>query len=141
MAQARAELAKAVRKAAAAGMTQAQIARQIGRSQPEVSRLLRFHGTSPLGRRLRKHAGQIRKLVAQEGGANLRVFGSVATGQDHDGSDIDLLFTMRTPLSLIELGALERKISKLVNAAVDLLPDSALRPEFRSRILEEAINV
>ncbi|MBI0301471.1 hypothetical protein JBE04_45325, partial [Streptomyces sp. PRKS01-29] len=42
-----------MREAAAAGMTQAQIAEQIGRSQPEVSRPLRFHGATSLARRLR----------------------------------------------------------------------------------------
>lgn len=60
MAQGRAELVGAVRAAAAAGMTQTEIAAAIGRSQPEVSRLLRFHGRSPLARRVRTHAPQIR---------------------------------------------------------------------------------
>ena len=36
---ARAELVGAVRRAAAQGMTQSRIAQQIGRSQPEISRL------------------------------------------------------------------------------------------------------
>ena len=61
--RARAELVRAVRQAAAAGMTQTQIAAEIGRSQPEVSRLLRFHGTSSLGRRLRKHAAEVKRRV------------------------------------------------------------------------------
>lgn len=47
-ARARAELVRAVRAAAAQGMTQSHIAQCIGRSQPDVPRLLRFHGTSPL---------------------------------------------------------------------------------------------
>lgn len=50
---AREELVHAVRAATAGGMTQSEIARAIGRSQPEVSRLLRFHGTTPLARRVR----------------------------------------------------------------------------------------
>ncbi len=41
---ARAELVRAVREAAREGLTQKQIAQLIGRSQPEVSRLLRFNG-------------------------------------------------------------------------------------------------
>ena len=120
-------------------MTQTQIAAAIGRSQPEVSRLLRFHGTSPRARRVRAHAGEIRRLVAQAGGSHVRVFGSVATGEDHEGSDVDLVFTMQTPMSLMRLGALEQQLTDLVGIPVDLVPDAALRPEFRDRVLAEAV--
>jgi predicted nucleotidyltransferase len=139
VARARAELVGAVRAAAARGMTQAEIAREIGRSQPEVSRLLRFHGKSPRAMALRRHRDVVRRLVRDAGGSNLRVFGSVATGTDRDGSDIDLLFTMGEPLSLLALGRLERRIAKLVGLPVDLVPESALRPELRDRVLAEAV--
>lgn len=139
VAQARAELVRAVRQAAASGMSQTQIASEIGRSQPEVSRLLHFHGTSPLARRLRKHTREIRQILAKAGGSNVRVFGSVATGQDHEGSDIDLLFTMGTPLSLMQIGALEQQLRDVLGTAVDLVPDSVLRPEFRDRALGDAV--
>lgn len=138
VAQARSDLVRAVRRAAAEGMTQAEIARRIGRSQPEVSRLLRFHGTSPLARRLRAHAPEVRRLVAQAGGRRIRVFGSVARGDDHESSDIDLVFAMGTPLSLMELGRLEKQIGELIQAHVDLVPESAIRPDLRGQVLAEA---
>ena len=69
----------------------------------------------------------------------MRVFGSVATGEDHDGSDVDLMVTMETPMSLMRLGALEQQLSELVGIPVDLVPDAALRPEFRDRVLAEAV--
>ncbi|MDO5635387.1 MAG: nucleotidyltransferase domain-containing protein [Micrococcus sp.] len=141
VAQGRAELVRAVREASTAGHTQAEIAAAIGRSQPEVSRLLRFHGSSPLARRLRRHAGEIRRIVREAGGSNVRVFGSVATQTDRDGSDIDLLFTMGRPLSLMELGALEQQISDLVGVPVDLVPDTVLRPEFAQQALAEAVTL
>ncbi len=139
VARARAELVRAVRQAAAEGLTQAMIADQIGRSQPEVSRLLRFHGSTPLGRRLRRHAREVRQLVADAGGSRVRVFGSVATGADHQGSDIDLIFDMGPTLSLMELGLLEQRIAELVGAPVDLVPSGALRPDLRDRVLAEAV--
>lgn len=137
--RARAELIAAIRQAAASGMSQAGIAQQIGRSQPEVSRLLRFHGTSPLGRRLRRHSAEIRRIVADSGGRRVRVFGSVAHGLDHPDSDVDLLFTMERPLSLMELARVERQLAELVGAPVDLVPDSALRPDLKERVLAEAV--
>lgn len=138
MARARANLVRAVRNAAARGLTQVQIAEQIGRSQPEVSRLLRFHGTSPLARNVRRNARQIRALVTEAGGSRVRVFGSVATGDDHADSDVDLLFTMGRPLSLMQLGRLEQRLSNLLGVPVDLVPESALRPDVRARIMSEA---
>jgi predicted nucleotidyltransferase len=120
-------------------MTQAEIAREIGRSQPEVSRLLRFHGTSPRAMTLRRHRDEVRRLVKEAGGSNVRVFGSVATGNDTEDSDVDLLFTMHKPLSLLALGRLERQLAETVGLPVDLIPDSALRPELRGRALAEAV--
>lgn len=122
-------------------MTQTEIARRIGRSQPEVSRLLRFHGTSPLARNLRQNAGQIRHLIAEAGGTRVRVFGSVATAQDRPDSDVDLLFVMKQPLSLMQLGRLEQRLADLLGAKVDLVPESALRPDLIKRVTSEAVEL
>ncbi len=137
--EARARLVSAVRQAAADGMTQQQIAEAIGRSQPEVSRLLRFHGTSALARRLRAARADVLGLVKSAGGSDVRVFGSVARGKDRPDSDVDLLFFMGTPLSLMELAALEQQISAVVGADVDLVPETALRPDLRQLVLTEAV--
>ena len=139
MRHAREAIVRAVREAAAAGMTQAQIAAEIGRSQPEVSRLLRFHGTTPLARRLRASRAEVLRAVAEAGGRDVRVFGSVARGEDDEGSDVDLLFVMGRPLSLMELGQLEDEVSAAVGAPVDLVPESSLRPALRDRALVEAV--
>lgn len=141
VAAARADLVQAVRQAAAQGMTQTQIAAAIGRSQPEVSRLLRFHGITPSAMRLRRKRAEIIGQVKAAGGSNVRVFGSVASGRDHEQSDIDLLFTMRRPLSLMQLGALEQRLADLVGVSVDLVPDTAIRPALRDRILAEAVRL
>jgi len=136
---ARHELVRAVRDAAAAGLSQAQIAQEIGRSQPEVSRLLRFHGTTPLARRVRAARAEVLRLVHEAGGSRVRVFGSVARGEDDDDSDVDLLFAMGRPLSLMELGRLEDEVSAAVGVPVDLVPESSLRPALHDRALAEAV--
>lgn len=136
---ARTELVMAVRRAYGQGMTQAEIAAQIGRSQPEVNRLLRFHGSSPRARALRDHSARIRSAIKEAGGARVRVFGSTVTGTDRPDSDVDLLFDMRTPLSLMQLSTLERELSQLIGARVDLVPESSIRPDLRQHILEQAV--
>jgi uncharacterized protein len=137
--RARAELVRAVREAAAAGMSQRDIAAEIGRSQPEVSRLIRFHGSTPLGQRLRASRSEVLDILRASGARDVRVFGSVAAEQDREGSDIDLLFTMTRPLGLLELEALEDAVSAAVGARVDLVPDETLLPRVASRVVREAV--
>ena len=137
--QARNQLIAAVHEASRNGLSQKKIARLIGRSQPEVSRLLRFHGTTPLARRLRAARRQVIETIKAAGGSNVRVFGSVATGQEHEGSDIDLLFRMDQPLGLMDLAGLEIELGTILHADVDLVPDTNIRPTMRERIISEAV--
>ncbi len=136
---ARAELVAAVRHAHAQGMTQADIAHHIGRSQPEVNRLLRFHGSSPRARALREQSARVRAAIKDAGGTRVRVFGSTAEGTDGPDSDVDLLFDMRKPMSLMQLSTLERELTQLIGARVDLVPESSIRPDLREHILEQAV--
>lgn len=137
--QARRSLVSAVRSAANDGVPQAEIAHAIGRSQPEVSRLLHFHGTSPLARRLRKARPAVLSTAKAAGGRDVRVFGSVANETDGEGSDVDLLFDMREPLSLMELERLRLQLEELLDVDVDLVPIQSLRPGIRERVLAEAV--
>ena len=120
-------------------MSQRQIAAEIGRSQPEVARLVRFHGTTPLGRRLRAVRADVLDLIQGAGGRNVRVFGSVAREDDTHGSDVDLLFTMTRPLGLLELEALQARLAELIGANVDLVPDGTLLPPVARRVAVDAV--
>jgi len=139
VAAARAELVRGIRDAARAGMTQTQIANEVGRSQPEVNRLLRFHGTSPLSLRLRERAGDVRRELGRSGGGNVRVFGSVARGEDDADSDIDLLVDLETPMSLMQISALENRLADILGARVDLVRAASLRPDIKDEILSTAV--
>ena len=95
-AEARRLMIEAVADAHQAGMTQSEIAAQLGRSQPEVSRLLklsppRFRPKSALGRQLVSLRSAVLNAIERYGVTNTRVFGSVARGEDGPGSDVDLL--------------------------------------------------
>jgi uncharacterized protein len=132
-------LVDSVRTGAAAGLSQRAIARAIGRSQPEVSRLLRFHGTTALGRRLHLNRSRILQKLADAGGSNVRVFGSVARGDDRPDSDVDLLVDFAEPPSLFMLGRLEAQMGDLLGASVDIVPADALKPHITDTAVKEAI--
>jgi predicted nucleotidyltransferase len=137
--EARRTLVDAIRKGAAAGMTQREIAAAVGRSQPEVARLLRFHATTPRGRKLVKYRREVLHLAAEHGFRNVRVFGSVARGEDGPDSDIDLLATFPDGLSLFDIGQVEVELGQILDEEVDLIPDDGLRTHVQDDILGEAV--
>ncbi len=132
-------LIDAVRAGAAAGLSQREIADAIGRSQPEVSRLLHFHGTSELGRRLARNRGKVIGLATAHGARNVRVFGSVARGSDGPGSDIDLLVDLAPDTSLFTLARLENDLAELLGTKVDVVPAENLREHFAGQASNEAV--
>lgn len=135
----RALLIGAVRTGAAAGLSQREIAAAIGRSQPEVSRLLRFHGATPRGEALSLNRKLVIQAVRAHGGRNPRVFGSVAQGTDTDESDIDLLVDFVEPASLLDIARLERELRGILGSPVDVVSASSLRANLRSRVMHEAV--
>lgn len=135
----RQQLVQAVRAAYRAGMPQRAIAQAVGRSQPEVSRLIHFHGSSPHGRARRNHRAELLDYLKKHGIDTVRVFGSVATGQDTTTSDIDLLVTAHRPLGLLAQSRLQAEASQLVGTPVDIVFDHAIRPDLHARIMSEAV--
>ncbi len=138
-AESRRILVESARAGASAGLSQRQIAAAMGRSQPEVSRLLRFHGRSPLARSLERYRSAVLSRLARSGAHHVRVFGSVSRGEDGPTSDIDLLVDFSTPPSLFELAELEADLSDLIGAKVDVVAAHDLRANLAPRVLAEAV--
>lgn len=138
-------LRAAVGEAAASGLTQSQIAQAIGRSQPEVSRLIRayrtrrFRPTSPLGRRLSRNRSEIIARARAHRVTHLRVFGSVARGTDDEASDVDLLVDLEPGADLLDLAALDIELAELLGRPVDIVPARMLRPHVAPAALAEAV--
>lgn len=137
----RALLTQAVRAGAAGGLTQREIAAAVGRSQPEVSRLLRFHGNTERARALVAQRQTVLDIIREHHGRNPQVFGSVATGRDTDESDIDLLVDFDEPPSLMTLARLERALSASVGYSVEVTPAGNVPAHVRKRISQESIQL
>lgn len=137
----RAILVDAIRQADAEGWSQREIARAIGRSQPEVNRLLRFHGESTGGMAVRRVRRQIIATLKSAGLENPRIFGSVARGDDTPDSDVDLLVTARQPLGLFALARVEHTLGELIGRPVDLVLDDAIRPDLAETVLSSAVKL
>ena len=81
---------------------------------------------------------RILALAAARGANSVRVFGSVAQGIDHEGSDVDLLVEMPEGTSLLHIVGLQLDIEQALGVKVDLCTERELQPALRDRILAEA---
>lgn len=80
----------------------------------------------------------IREVVSRFHSTNPRVFGSVLHGEDHEGSDLDLLVDALPGATLFDLGGMQTELEDLLGVQVDVLTPGDLPPKFRQQVLAEA---
>jgi predicted nucleotidyltransferase len=83
----------------------------------------------------------IRDAAEAAGARNVRLFGSVARGDDRPDSDIDFLVTLEPGRTLMDLARLEARLEALLGRSVDVATESGLREPVRTAALREAVPV
>jgi predicted nucleotidyltransferase len=87
---------------------------------------------------LRRFRREILEVAARHGARNVRVFGSIARGDDRPGSDVDFLVDVERGRTLLDVIALEQDLEQLLGRNVSVLTDGGLSPYLQRRILAEA---
>ena len=91
---------------------------------------------------LKLHRETIRSVVARHEASNPRIFGSVARGNDVQGSDIDLLVDpILGRTSLLSLARIKRDLEKSLGVRIDVQTPNSLHERFRGAVLREAVAV
>ena len=80
----------------------------------------------------------ILRLAKRYGVTEMRIFGSVARGEDTPESDIDFLVEMEPGRSLFDLGGLLMDLENLLGCKVDVLTEKSLHWYIREKVLNEA---
>ena len=102
----------------------------------------RYHvGTMRLRDQIRLHQEAIRALALTHGARDVRVFGSVARGDEGPESDVDFLVALDKGRTLFDLARLEIELERLLRASVDVSTEAGLREPVRTVALREAIRV
>ena len=80
----------------------------------------------------------IREAASRRNAENRRVFGSVARGENHEGSDVDIVVDSLPGMTAFDLGGLKHELELLLGRKVDLVTSGGLPPKIRERVLSEA---
>lgn len=92
----------------------------------------------PLRARLNSKREELLATLAELGASNVRVFGSVARGDESETSDIDLLVDITDDVGMFALGGMRSAAERILDAPVDIVPASSLKADVVDSVLREA---
>lgn len=88
---------------------------------------------------LRQQKARILDIANHYHAVDIRVFGSVARGEECEDSDIDLLVNFLPGSTLLDQVGLIDALSTALGRKVDIVSERALNKYLRQRILQEAV--
>jgi predicted nucleotidyltransferase len=80
------------------------------------------------------------KNLQEFGVKSLAIFGSVVRDEARADSDVDILVEFSRPVGLLAFLKLIWYLEKILGEPVDLVTSKGLRPQWRERIIQEAIH-
>lgn len=120
-----------------------------GRREPSVAALDRLLGAAGLTltlaeapetlRQVRLLADDLRTILAEYGATNIEVFGSVARGDDHENSDIDLLVDLAPDVGMFDLLRMQSAAEALLGRPVDIVPRASLKSGVADDVRRDAV--
>ena len=91
------------------------------------------------GQSIREHRDEIMRLAARHGAGNVRLFGSVARGEDTPESDVDLLVDVTGDTTPWFPGSLVADLEKLLGRRVQVVIRRSLSPLIRDAVLRKVV--
>ena len=86
---------------------------------------------------IRRHRLQLTKL----GVKSISLFGSVARGEDHPGSDVDILVEFEGPATFDRFMDTRFYLEDLLGRKVDLVIPQAIKPRMKPHVLQDLVHV
>lgn len=90
---------------------------------------------------LRRSRDRLLEAARRHGVRDIRVFGSVARGDEGDNSDVDLLVELEPGRTLIDLLGFQHAAEDILNVRVDAAAPRFMKERVRARALREARRV
>ncbi|MFW6349021.1 MAG: nucleotidyltransferase family protein [Thiohalospira sp.] len=91
---------------------------------------------------IRARRSAITELGKRYGADRIRVFGSVARGEERPDSDIDFLVALKPGYDMFRQRLpFAEELGELLHHPVDVVPEHELNPHLRDRVLREAVEL
>ena len=88
---------------------------------------------------VRRQRDAILRLASKYGVRSVRLFGSVARGEPHVHSDLDVLADFEPDRSLLDQVGFEQDLEVLLGCRVEVVAEGGISPYLEDRILREAV--
>ena len=88
---------------------------------------------------LKKKKDMILEVARRHGARNVRIFGSIARGEDDSKSAMDFLIDMEPGRSILDPASLLVELQQILGTKVDVVSERGIKARIRDRILREAI--
>lgn len=113
--------------------------RTIRATQPSAASTSVRGQLGPRARELRRHRRRLLDAARGRGVRKVRVFGSLARGEDVPASDIDLLVELESGRTLLDLAGFRREAEEILGTPVDVATPDMLKPRIRGEVETEAV--
>jgi predicted nucleotidyltransferase len=84
------------------------------------------------------HRNALLEIAHRHGVSNVRTFGSVARGEDDEGSDIDLLVDPSDSTSYFDLARIKEEAETLTGVPFDIHTPDGLKDRIREGVIKSA---
>ncbi|MFT6220039.1 MAG: putative nucleotidyltransferase [Rickettsiales bacterium] len=88
-----------------------------------------------------KYRDSILQIAEDRNIEDIRIFGSVARGDNDVKSDIDFLVHLNSEADLLDLSGFGLDVEELLKCKIDVVPDNSIHWSIKDKILKEAITL
>ncbi len=82
---------------------------------------------------------EILEIARRHGAHDIRIFGSVARGNQNERSDLDIIARFDPGRTLFDQGGFLMELQELLGVKVDVVSERGMRPRFRDHVMREAV--
>lgn len=90
---------------------------------------------------LKERREQIIAIAERHGAKRIRLFGSLARGEESRDSDVDFLIELEPKRSLLDIIAIKQDLEDLLQCKVDVVTEKAVSPYVRDEIVTQAVGL
>ena len=91
--------------------------------------------------KLKEYKNDILRIAFLHGAKNIKIFGSVARGEQNQNSDVDFIVEMEKGKTVLNRIALMQDLKKLLGQDVDVVTYKSLKEKIKNSLIKDAVEL